>query len=462
MLSKLVRLILFSRFSKGGLIALIVITVLISLYSIIPTISKGIHSALPSYYSIVYITAFYILFAYISGFTLMKADLDYLFTLPIDRKKLGIALYISNLIIYLVFIVYLTSFSYNSGLLIISPLLGISLLSLNLTLQEVRTSYKILIIVVVALWLLSPLFGFEYSPTSAAFGYLYESLSVTLPYTVILTIISIRKIGNYDQILMKKVSRTSGIVEHPISFTTSSPFKAILQLKLTYFSVTGRTGFYTFSGNYSMKVVKMNWIILITSALAVVYFIVFRYLLLTSIESLNAGVSIVTSYIAIFSTLFVSMSNLMNERLWLTVPSIGYKFFRYLMIATGVQSLIINIPFAISSFVLSVWNPVFLKIGIALLLYTPLVCMLYTYLLALTIPMQLKDEFNPINIEIRGKNFLMGFVFGIVVIPILFVIFASLLILGISVLILAILSVYLLQDKMISRVISKMTEAGYV
>ncbi|QIW24478.1 hypothetical protein EWF20_10155 [Sulfolobus sp. S-194] len=88
--------------------------------------------------------------------------------------------------------------------------------------------------------------------------------------------------------------------------------------------------------------------------------------------------------------------------------------------------------------------------------------MLYSYLLASTVPIQLKDEFNPINVEIKGRNFLVGFVFGIIVIPIIFAIFAPLLVLGISILVLAVLSIYLLQEKMISKVINRMAEAGYV
>ncbi|MEM0373290.1 MAG: hypothetical protein QXO96_01910, partial [Sulfolobales archaeon] len=367
MFGKLLKLIIFSRFSKWGLAIMVAVTIFFLVMSLLPLAISGIQSAVPSYYSVIYITAFYILFSYISGFTLMKADLDYLFTLPIDRKRLGIALYISNLIIYLIFISYLSSFSYNLGALYISPILGISLVSLNLALQEIRTSYKVLVLAAIALWFLSPLLGFEYSPTSSIFGHFYESLSVTLPYTALLTLLSIRKAGNYDQILMKRVSRTSGVESHSISFNTSNLLRAILQLKLTYFPLVGRASFYTASGSYSMRIMRMSRVVIATSALGAVYFIGFRYALAIFGSASNAGLTVAVTYIALFSILLVGMSNLMSERLWLTVPSVGYKFFRYVIIASGVQSFIISLPFGIASLILAIWNPLFLNAGSSLL-----------------------------------------------------------------------------------------------
>ncbi|QXJ35054.1 hypothetical protein [Saccharolobus shibatae] len=461
MFGKLLKLIIFSRFSKWGLATLIAASILASAI-FIRSVTLGAHSTTPSYYSIAYITALYILFSYIGGFTLMKADLDYLFTLPIDRKKLGIALYISSLIIYLIIIIYLSIFSYNSGLLLISPLLGVSLVSLNLTLQEMRTSHKVLILTVIALWFISPLIGFKYSPTSSIFGHFYESLSVTLPYTALLTFTSIRKVGNYDQILMKKISRTSGIVKHSISFNTSTPLRTILQLKLTYFPLVGRAGFYTPSGSYSMRVIRMSGIVIVTSVLGIAYFIVFRYGLMVSSEFVYTGLSIATTYIAVFSVLFVGMSNLMSERIWLTIPSIGYKFFKYMIVASGVQSFIIILPFGIVDLILSIWNPLFLNVGISLLFYIPLSCMLYTYLLAMVNPLQLKDEFNPVNVEFRGRSFLIALIFVIILMPLFLIIYAPLFFAGIAIAVLAITITYLLRDKMILKVVNKMTEAGYI
>jgi hypothetical protein len=458
MFGKLLKLIVFSRFSKGGLVVLISITILILIIGIL---NSG-YSNISSYYSIIYITALYVLFSYISGFTLMKADLDYLFTLPMERRKLGIALYISNLIIYLIFISYLTSFSYNLGLLFLSPLLGISAASLNLVLQELRTSYKVLILIIIALWFLSPLLGFEYSPTSSIFGHLYESASVTLPYTALLTFISIRKIGNYDQILMKRVSKTSGIENYSISFTTSNPLRAILQLKLTYFPLIGRFGFYTYSGSYSMRVIRISRIIIIMSSLGVIYFISVRYGMMMFDRFVYVALPIVTSYIAVFLISFVGMSNLMSERIWLTIPSVGYKFFRYLIFASGVQGFIIVLPFGIANLVLSLWNPTFLDAGISLLFYIPLSCMLYIYLLAMVNPLQLRDEFNPVNIEIRGRSFMVGIIVGIIYLPTLLMIYFPPIFTLVSILILVLIIVYLLRDKMIMKLVNKLTEAGYI
>ncbi|MEM0374603.1 MAG: hypothetical protein QXO96_08665, partial [Sulfolobales archaeon] len=89
-------------------------------------------------------------------------------------------------------------------------------------------------------------------------------------------------------------------------------------------------------------------------------------------------------------------------------------------------------------------------------------CMLSTYLLAMVMPVQLRDEFNTINVEIRGRSFLVGIIFGGTYVPIVLMIFAPLFIVGIVIILLALIITYLLRDKMIFKVINIMTEAGYV
>ena len=78
----------------------------------------------PLYYSLGYIAAIYALFSSLGGFAITKADVDYLFTLPVDRKTLGTALFLSHLVISALLMAFLASFSYNVYLTAVSPLLG--------------------------------------------------------------------------------------------------------------------------------------------------------------------------------------------------------------------------------------------------------------------------------------------------------------------------------------------------
>ena len=128
-MGKLVKFIILSRVSKGGLIALVGFTVYLTVIDLV--LFEGVtHSYLkvPLYLSLGYTVAVYALFSFIfsslGGFVITKADVDYLFTLPIDRKTLGTALFLSYLVISALLMAFLASLTYNVYLTAVSPLLG--------------------------------------------------------------------------------------------------------------------------------------------------------------------------------------------------------------------------------------------------------------------------------------------------------------------------------------------------
>lgn len=448
MLIKLLKVIIFTRVSKKVFLIFLVAS-LFYLSISITLLLRGVRPILSPNLTVIYVTLFYILFSYISSFNILKADIDYLFTSPIDRKELGIALYISALLINLIYIVNFMLFSYNIELLLISPLLGISVVSLRFLTQDVR--YNLVILSVIALWLLSPLFGFEYSPTAAAFGYFYDSLFVTIPYATLLTLLSLMRLRNIDQILMRR--STTPVDEYRISFNTRNPFIAFLKFKLTYFS----TAYTTTEGN--VKVIRMNQVIGASSIMGVIYFVIFKYLV--SNEIFYPSLSIAIVFIILYSTIMVVMNNIAHDRLWLTVLSVGNKAFKYLVITSGIRSLIMNLPLGIVNFVLSTWHPVFLNIGIAMLTYVPLISMLYTYLSAISNPFQLRDVLNPINVEIRGNRLLSNITFIILLLSALILSFIPIILIVVLTLVMSLVLLFLLRDKMIVEVINRMSEAGY-
>ncbi|MEM3951193.1 hypothetical protein, partial [Saccharolobus sp.] len=66
------------------------------------------------------------------------------------------------------------------------------------------------------------------------------------------------------------------------------------------------------------------------------------------------------------------------------------------------------------------------------------------------------------NVEFRERSFLIALIFVIILMPLFLIIYAPLFFAGIAIAVLAIIITYLLRDKMILKVVNKMTEAGYI
>ena len=465
MLGKLVKFIILSRVSKGGLALLIMFTAIavVSDVGLYEAEAYGHMHFYPLYYSLGYLTAYYVLFALIGGIVVMKADLDYLFTLPIDRKLLSLALFISNLILFALFMAFIATFSFNAYLFFVSPLLGLSLVSLNVLLRDVKVLYKVLTATVIALWFISPIWGFPFSPTSAAIGYFPTSLAITLAYTVFLTYLALKRLENYEQLVVRSVTEAPAVERYVTSFGPSTPLRTFLKLKLTYLPFTGRIG--SFGGaqaRYFARAIRMRTIFAVFVTLAAIYYSVVRDFLVSSPSMSVTGVSIVIAYATVFGY-GTGVSNLMVERAWLTVPYLGSRFLKYLVLSVWVQVTVLLIPIAAANFMLSVYNPLFLYAGLSILVDAPLISAFTAYLQAAVLPIQLKDELTPLNAEMRARSAITVVVFMVPFYLEFYGLFTQslLVILGAG-LGMAVVLAFLTQDNMSRRVINKMTEMGYV
>ena len=95
MLLKLLKVIIFTRVSKTVFLILLGLSLFdLSVFLSISILLKHVQPLLSPKLSIIYVTGLYLLFSFFP-FNILKADIDYLFTSPIDRKELGIALYLS-------------------------------------------------------------------------------------------------------------------------------------------------------------------------------------------------------------------------------------------------------------------------------------------------------------------------------------------------------------------------------
>ena len=464
MLGKLVKFIILSRVSKGGLILLSIFSVAGVLidFSLYEAEAYGHLHLYPLSYSLGYMTAFYALIALFGGMSAMRPDLDYLFTLPVDRKLLSLALFISNTILMSFLMTFLTTFSFNAYLFFVSPLLGVSLVSLNVMLREVRALHKALIVTLIALWFLSPIWGFPFSPTSAALGYLPNSLAVTAVYTAILTYLALKRLENYDLIVVRSLTANPEVVEQTVTFGPSTPLRAFIKLRLAYLSFSGRMRYAGVHAGRLIRPAGMMPALSASALLAVIYYIIFKTLSASNVNSVESGISIaVVSTTGIGSILGVS--NLTTERAWLTVPYLGPKFIRYLSLGAWVQTITLFLPIAIANLALSIYNPLFLYAGLIILVDVPVISAFSVYLQAVILPIQLKDELTLLNSELRVRNSISSFFSLALYILEMFVVqWQSLtLVLGMG-LGMALLLVLLTRDELARKVINQMTEMGYV
>ena len=473
MLGKLVWFVVITRVSKVGLAILVSLTAVMVALGVLGALqgSSTAYQVQQSarVYAVGYLTFAYALLASVAGFVVLKADLDYLFTLPLDRKTLGTALYLANLVLYSLLIAYMTSFSFSAGLSVISPILGLSLASLSVVLAGMKLWVRGLVVAGVVAWFLSALLGFPYSPASIAYGHVGESLGVTLGYTAVLTYLAVRRLGHYDQLLMRTLSRSSGEVKDVLTFSPSSPLTTFLKLKLAYLALTGRFGFYSGSGEYRSATVKISTAVLFSSALAVVYSAIVFALKGSGEQLTEAVVMSAHIYVLAVTALSLTMSGLMVERAWLLFPTFGHKFLRYVALGTALQALVLASPFAVADLVLSTLlgpstqlGSLLLKGAISNAALTPLVTALSLYVLAVTLPVQLRDEVNPVNIEVGGRSFLFGMWFMIPTVAAIAVLLGPLYVSAIVTAVTAVLVAVVLSDRMVAKAVKDMVERGYV
>lgn len=418
MLAKLLKFVLFTRISKGGLIAIILSIIFFTL----SRLTFGQSSQGPPLVGILVTTVILLLLLSLGGAMILKSDLDYLYTLPIDRWKIGLALYFSSIILSLLFIYFVVFSSLVSSIPLGSILpgvvdlltLGVGIVSLSIVMQEMSTKAKVGIISLLGLWLISPAIGFQYSPTSIYLGKVYEGLLSSLALSVIAVYYAVKNLGRFDEIIAHKVSRTSRDVSSIVSFDSSSPFMVMLKFRLSYLTLSTRYGGL---GYYSVRyrVARVLSVILVVTIIAIIYFFAMYFAIIRSPKSEITFVAsfLSTIYILVLSFAFIGLGNVISERLWLGYMALGEKFLMYFLASIGLQSLVIMSPLIISNAVLGiVIDKTFLFSSLFLLSSIPSYAVLSTYIILKTNPMQARGDYEMTNVQLTPKMFLSGMGIG--------------------------------------------------
>jgi len=323
---KLVKFLVLSRVSKPTLVLLVALGILTSLPLLLFHYNKET-SLTYSYYDI-FFTIFLTLlplFAPQKGSSIpgiIKSDVDFLFQLPIDSKGLALGLIISNIIVSLIYMVTISSFFIPSlGLLAFPTLFLISLIppSLSVITYSLPLKSRISIAFLIVLWDASALMGNPFSPLSMFFGY-YEGYFLLALLDVLLLYLAITRFNTVG-LASRYFAPEEKEVMKSISFSTSTPFKAMLIKNLHFFEIGGRSNILT-AQTFFVRRVDVRWLILVFTIIGVVFLVLLKIIyspvvnptVINSMYYTIIAYSILIPYMVMF---FFVISAFAFEPLWL-------------------------------------------------------------------------------------------------------------------------------------------------
>lgn len=350
---KLIKLLIVSRFSRPLIVVMFFVLVYSIMMSVLVPPEAMQMGPFWSYYMIG-ITAFFLaLMTMMGGVAIMKSDLDYLFTLPLNRRELTVSLYITQFlatgISYLLIFGYVFAFlggSVTTKLLIAGDMVLIGLLQTSISIIAFRleTKYKAILAAGISLYGVLPILGLNYSYTSVFTGNVLFGTIVIVILNVIFNYISLRELRTIELGFTKVTSmRSSAEYKSTERFAGLTQRAAIFRRYLTEFSLTGR---FNMGGSVSVRVsrIRLRTLLIPMTAIAIIY----AYLaILFNPSDGSPGVAPVLTmmYLGIFIPMFFP-EVFSHERAWLAFSSMSAKnYWTYVVYAKMFQTLVMMIPF---------------------------------------------------------------------------------------------------------------------
>jgi hypothetical protein len=467
-LPKLLKFVIRTRFSKPLLILLVVMTVYF--IGISATIPPQQENLILGYYGTGIVAFFLAMALATGGIMILKSDRDYLFTLPLSTRDLSIAIFFSQFIAFGISILFMFGYFYQS---VASPLLLLDLVSLALTFTSLgviapsmSTRIRILLSVVLALWTLLGFTDFPFSPGSAFNGDIYTGTATLLVLAGATTALAFRGLSRIELDMVRSLVRTTASdVKSPNSYVGKSPIGAIYSMNLSNMSLAGRMNM-AGTSRYVSRRVKTRWVALASSAAAAAFFI-FALSVGPAPEVSGTDTFPATILVAVglaFIGFFLSQSAITNERIWLSLTSLpAATYFKHLISSRVVSLLIILAPFAVVDVALSILGyGVTLAALAVILLVIPGAFVLEICWAAYIAPIQVKgdDMMMPAQFSLRQLATALP-VGGVIILVSVASIFPLVAVVG-GLLLCGISALLTLSAGFWSRVVTKLTENGFV
>lgn len=337
------------------MLAILIIVILYSIFTGLELMKSGvkIETKFPEYYAVAYATFFMTFSAFSGGLAVLKSDRDYLFMLPIKKSRLIFSLFIAQIIVLGTAVVafigfYLPFLGLNAWEAGVSYLLFILFItSISTYVGDLPTVRKALISVLLAIWGISPYFGFRYSPTAIFFGHAISGIDVLFPITILSMILTIRKLSNVSLEYQRSITREGNAeFKNTLKFDRYKGLRALYYLSINYITISGRSGGIGYGIRYFSNRIKLTTLLIIMTILSLIYFIIswkifFAYLQITTIVVTMISISFFYSF---------TQSSIANERPWLSFTSMDPgKYLSHFSLSKTISTFIITIPLILAN-----------------------------------------------------------------------------------------------------------------
>ena len=417
------------------------------------------------------IIAFFLAMALATGGVMvMKSDRDYLFTLPLNARDLSLSIFFAQFIAFgttvLLMFVYMAS-ALSSPLLIVDlAALALTFTSLGVIAPSLRTRTRVILSVALAVWTLLAFVNVPFTPGSAFNGNVYGGTATLLGLAAVSVVAAFRSLSNIELDMMKSMVRTtSSDIKSPNSYAGKSPLGAIYSMNLTNMALAGRMNM-AGTSRYVSRRVKTRWVALASSVAAAAYLIF--ALSLGHIATVNGTdtfpAAVLVSVALSLLGFFFSQSAITNERIWLSLTSLPpTTYFRHLVASKLLSLLLILAPFAAADIALLAYGDGVALAGLAIIIaIIPASFILEICWAAYIAPIQVKgdDMMMPAQFSIRQMST------AFLLVPVLFLaslasIFLLVAVVG-GVVLYALAALLLLSGRFWGKVVTKLTEAGFV
>ncbi len=398
MLYKLLKFVILSRFSKQ----LLVLMAVLLAWALFISSETGSSVNIYHYYGPAFLAFFLILPILSGGIAVLKSDRDFLFTLPVKRSELALSLFVVQLLSFSLIVIYVLAYSFSN----LRPVLAYALVdfialiltvtSLGPITYSLRLGWRILFASVLAIWMVSALLGFPFSPAAIYSGHPLYAVITSVILAVVTVPLAFRSLSRVDLDLMKTFTRySSSEVKHVRRFSGMTPMKAMLEENFYTVEVSGRMNSMGGGGSYRSGRFKLSKGVLVTAVVAGVYYYLFAYRLNLSLHNQEIVILILSIYSVIF-IMFFTMGVLGNERLWLGFMTRNpTRYLRDLLVTKSLSLSALLSPLAVANFLLAIrGDEQALNFGLFLLIVIPSLLIIVVYMSAFLYPFQIKEEIS--------------------------------------------------------------------
>ncbi|MEW9492588.1 MAG: hypothetical protein TQ35_0010390 [Candidatus Aramenus sulfurataquae] len=393
----LFKLLLFSRFTKPFLAFYLILV--ISYYFLIIGASHGAEVPLSS--TVGLLTVPVVVSSLLSRVFFTKSDVDFLFPLPLDRKEILVGLYLVSIVANGLFSLYFGAFAVDAlGPAGFAVLIALVLLtsSMSIALAAMKLRKRLLIATIIGVWFLSPLFGFPFSPYSMFIGYNFAYALLAL-LTALFVFLSVKNLNELELLSVQGQTQSSKVKE--ISFSSGTPFVAVLKRSLSFLELAARVNY---MGVSTFKTFRINvkYLLIASTLISVVYYLIVVHLGINgALNDHFFGLTFLLTFLLIYVTLIFAQSSFMFEPLWLSFGILGpLRYARYYMLSRAISLEIALAPFSVVNALLGDYTVAFLVSGM------PFIYVYMASVIASLNPIQIKDENAPV-VRFSATQFLI-------------------------------------------------------